>query len=193
MKLTISPALAELPTISSNDLWDLQGNLKDLSKSNYKRLVQSIETEGFFFPLFVWFEPQTGDPYTLDGNQRLRVLRTEFPGGVDLPYVEVKADDQEHAKKMILLISSNYGEVTKDGFDEFIATMPDTDFIKQATTFDEWMDRPIKDLGDDDGDEGSGDYETKYRIEIELGDEASQQKMYNELIERGISCKLLTL
>lgn len=193
MKLHVSPALADLPRINTRDLWDLQGNLKDLSKTNYGRLVKSIETEGFMIPLFVWFEPETNLAYTLDGNQRCRVIKKEFPAGVDLPYVEINATNKAHAKKMILLISSNYGETTKEGFDEFVAELPDTDFIRQATTFDEWMDKEVKQVEDGDEDGDGGDYEIKFRIEVVLPDEASQEKLYNELLSRNYSCRILTL
>ena len=35
--------------------------------------------------------------------------------------------------------------------------------------------------------------EVGYKIEIECSSEFEQEKLYNELIERGIECRLLTL
>ncbi|WP_234734813.1 ParB N-terminal domain-containing protein [Tellurirhabdus bombi] len=196
MKLEVSTALHDLPFINTADLYDLQGNLKDLTEKNYKLLKKSIEKEGFIIPLFVWFEPESGVPYTLDGNQRCRVIRTEFPDGVELPYIEVHATDKADAKKKILLISSQYGETTKEGFDEFVAEIPDTSFIKDLTTFTDFLDKEIKNApsgGGDDSGGGAADYETKFVLEITAKDEATQQEMYNEMIERGFTCRVLTL
>ncbi|RYC66365.1 ParB N-terminal domain-containing protein [Spirosoma sordidisoli] len=141
--LFIPEELNMLPRINSNDLQDLQGDLKDLSLPNYKRLRKSIKQFGFMVPLFVWFDPADGQAYTLDGNQRLRFVRHEYPEGVDLPYVPIAALDAFDAKARILAISSQYGEVTKDGFDEFVAQMPPEfhDFVTDLTTFGSFLDQ----------------------------------------------------
>ncbi len=143
MRLNISPTLEGLPTIHTNELNDLQGNLKDLTVGNYKRLKASLSDNGFIVPLFVWFD-RDGSAYTLDGNQRLRVIKTEIPDGINLPYVEVSAENKQDAKKKILLISSQYGQVTKDGFDEFSVDIDDIEvFIDELTTFAQWVDPVI--------------------------------------------------
>lgn len=154
--LRISPALANLPVINSNDLADLQGNLKDLTETNYHRLRQSVEQHGFFVPLFVWFAPATNVPYTVDGNQRLRFIKREYPDGIDLPYVRVIADDKADAKRKILLISSQYGTVTKDGFDEFMVDIAaqvgheaSDAFVDELTTFAPFLDLDIDDTQDE--------------------------------------------
>lgn len=176
--LRISPALANLPTINSNTLADLQGNLKDLSEKNYKRLRKSLDEHGFIIPLFVWFDPATGTPYTLDGNQRLRFMRKEYPAGIDLPYVLVEAPDKVTAKKIILLISSQYGETTKEGFDEFMADIYSQagqqeadDFIRNLTTFDPLLDLMPPESG---SGSGSGDgTQGKEQFSAELDEESN--------------------
>lgn len=145
MEIRISPKLSNLPTINTKDLHDLQGNLKDLSETNFNKLEESLTEHGFIVPLFVWFH--RNKPYTLDGNQRLRYFNTRFPDGVDLPYQEVEAKDKNDAKKKILLISSNYGQITKEGFNEFTASFNDApadfeEFICEQTTFSEFLDAP---------------------------------------------------
>jgi len=39
MKLKICKELAKLPTVRVGDIQELQGNLKDLTETNYKKLV----------------------------------------------------------------------------------------------------------------------------------------------------------
>ncbi|CAN5250416.1 hypothetical protein BH09BAC4_BH09BAC4_28130 [soil metagenome] len=146
--IKISPALSNLPTINTNELHDLQGNLKDLSEADYQRLKKSLTDYGFIIPMFVWFDQSDGGkPYTLDGNQRKRFFGREYPAGVDLPYVEIEASDKSDAKKKILLISSQYGKTTKEGFDVFMADVVGADlFVVEATTFGSFLDEI-----DDDG------------------------------------------
>ncbi|MBN8824463.1 MULTISPECIES: ParB N-terminal domain-containing protein [unclassified Spirosoma] len=205
MNLVISPTLDKLPTINSNELEDLQGNFKDLSKSNYTKLKHSLETEGFLFPLFVWKEPVYGVMYSFDGHQRLRVIQREIPGGIELPYILVHAETRDEAKRKLLLFNSQYGEVTKDGWDEFIADMGDAvDYVNELTTFGGFLDEnwtpPGNDVTDEtkdagsagsDGSAGAGD--VTYRIEAICVSEREQEELYNELTDRGFTCKVLTL
>ena len=54
------------------NLTPLQGDLKELSQSNFQKLKQSILRHGITFPFFVW--QSEGTNYILDGTQRDRVL-----------------------------------------------------------------------------------------------------------------------
>jgi ParB-like nuclease domain len=54
-------------------LQPLQGNLKELSVTNFEKLKKSILKHGISFPFFVWQD--NGINYVLDGHQRDRVLR----------------------------------------------------------------------------------------------------------------------
>ena len=46
-------------------------------------------------------------------------------------------------------------------------------------------DSPIDDLSDS--------IEMQYKLEISLSDESEQEKLYNELTQKGYSCRILTL
>ena len=46
---------------------------------------------------------------------------------VEVPYVEVEADDYDEARRKILYISSQYGVVTEDGLNDFIAGLEHLD------------------------------------------------------------------
>jgi len=143
--IKIAKELEKLPLVRIGDIQDLQGNLKDLSEINYKKLHERIEKYGFKYPLYIWFENKI--PYTVDGKQRHRVIGREYGDDTMLPYIEVYAKNKKEAKKEILAISSDYGNVTKEGFDEFTGGWIDSDFeqIKDETTFENWIDVEIKD------------------------------------------------
>jgi hypothetical protein len=188
MKLKIADELSALPKIKISLIQELQGNLKDLSEINYKKLLSRLQKKGFLYPLYLWFDSKKV-PYTLDGKQRHRVIEKEYGADTMLPYIEVKAANKTEAKKEILAISSDYGTVTKDGFDEFTADFAEIDFeeIHLETTFDNWMDK------ENEQEDKSDKIKSKIIVEVECKNEKEQEKLYNELIKRKFTCRLLTL
>jgi len=54
------------------NLTPLQGDLKELTHTNFQKLKQSILRHGITFPFFVW--QSGGTNFILDGTQRDRVL-----------------------------------------------------------------------------------------------------------------------
>lgn len=50
-----------LPTAPIADLLPSQGNLKDLSDRNYKKLKNNIESRGFLIPVYTWVDPKYTD------------------------------------------------------------------------------------------------------------------------------------
>lgn len=110
----------QLPTMPIADLLPTQGNLKDLTEKNYKKLKSSIERRGFYVPVYVW-EDKDKVLHLLDGHQRYNVLTTE--GWNDpIPYLKIPADSLQEAAARLLEITSQYGTITQEGIDEFIAT-----------------------------------------------------------------------
>lgn len=99
---------------------EFQGELKTLSKSNEKKLRNSILKFGFIAPFFVWDDK--GEWRLLDGHQRLKTLLKMREEGYDIPLLPVdyiEADSEEDAKRKLLHITSQYGEFTADGFENF--------------------------------------------------------------------------
>ena len=139
--MKIAKELKRLPLIRIGDIQELQGNLKDLTEVNYQKLLKRLEKVGFKYPLYIWFD-ENKTPYTLDGKQRHRVIQKEYGADIKLPYIEVYAKNKIEAKKEILAISSDYGTVTKDGFDDFVGEFSEFDYseIFLETTFDKWAD-----------------------------------------------------
>jgi hypothetical protein len=101
-----------------DSLLALQGNLKELKEADYKKLRKSIEDRGFRVPIFVW------ENWILDGHQRMFTIKKMLTDGWTIgpvPVVEIEAKDKKEAMELLLLISSRYGEVTEDGFAEFLS------------------------------------------------------------------------
>lgn len=120
----------ELPLIDYRNVKPLQGNLKDLSKANYSKLLHVLERRGFTTPLFLWKDAD-GTHYLMDGHQRQRVMTKadmNDDGSYDVPYVLIEADSREEAKAQLLEITSQYGTITQEGFDEFTAELPEFEY-----------------------------------------------------------------
>ena len=89
----------------------LQGGLKKLSKKNLERLKKRITTDGFCAPIFIW--DRAGELMILDGTQRraaLMALESEGWTVPPLPVVYIHAEDEAAARRILLSISSQYGE-----------------------------------------------------------------------------------
>lgn len=109
-----------LPVARVKELQPTQGNLKDLTKENYEKLKQSIEKHGFIFPMAVWVDDK-GVHHLLDGHQRQRLLNKEWPD-LEVPMLFINAGSMQEAAEILLKISSQYGRITQEGLDEFMAT-----------------------------------------------------------------------
>jgi len=115
-------------TCSTADSLDLdkilpiQGDLKSLSDSDFKKLRASILKYGISFPSYIW--KNNGSASCIDGHQRNRVLsemRKEGYRVPPVPVVYVEAKDEKEAKEKVLLLSSQYGKYTMDSVYEFLS------------------------------------------------------------------------
>jgi ParB-like nuclease domain len=100
----------------------LQGGLKELSDANFEKLKRSILKHGITFPFFVW--QNNGNNYILDGTQRDRVLTRMAEEDYEvppLPCALIQAKNRKEAAEKILLISSQYGKLTNNSLEDFLA------------------------------------------------------------------------
>lgn len=111
----VAPELSSLPHIAIDKLEPFQGDLKDLSAREYEKLKKSIVENGIIVPFFVWKE--TGK--LLDGHQRHHVFINE-DWYTDVPVIYISAENEQDAKKKLLVITSQYGKVTQEGWDSFV-------------------------------------------------------------------------
>lgn len=104
-----------------NALKNFQGELKKVSKENLQKLKNNIVKYGFSAPIFVW--KNKGINYILDGHGRIKaVLDLEKEGYTipSLPVAWIKARSKTEAKKKLLQIASQYGEMTVKGLELFL-------------------------------------------------------------------------
>lgn len=130
--------LDNLPTLPISQLLETQGELKDLTEANYKKLKASIEKHGFNFPIATWVDTSGEEQkyYIIDGHQRKRVILKEY-GDVEVPVFRIHAETLKEAAEILAKVTSQYGTITQEGLDQFIATydLPEAE-IYEATHFD---------------------------------------------------------
>lgn len=145
---------SRIPTFPLEELQGMQGDLKELSIDNFKKLKNSIDEEGFFAPFLLWKSESFGTQI-IDGHQRLRVLTEMKQRGYEvppLPGILVEAKCQEEAKRKLLRTVSQFGQVTKDGLYEFLEgaridpAMLATDFRIPEVNVPYFMDEYYTDL-----------------------------------------------
>lgn len=101
-----------------------QGSLKELSKQDYEKLKNSILEFGFTSPFFIWFNEQS-IPEILDGHQRqLTIIQMEKEGHEmpeKFPCIEIKAKSREEASRILLALTSQFGQMTTQGLYEYMS------------------------------------------------------------------------
>jgi len=158
-----------LPTIPIADLLATQGDLKDLTEANYKKLKNTIERRGFSYPVYVW-EDDKNILHLLDGHQRQRVLTTEG-WNEPIPYLKVPAENLQEAMARLLEITSQYATITQEGIDEFIAKYELNEAeVYEATSFDAIHNYTLDDAMGDDFELPEGDKEPFGQMTFMLAD-----------------------
>jgi hypothetical protein len=122
METTINVTCKAAINIPLEDLAPLQGDLKELTHRNFEKLKRSIMRHGISFPFFVW--QKDGINYVLDGHQRDRTLLKMQKQGYQIPPLPcalIEAEDRKQAAEKILLVSSQYGRMTEQSLEAFLA------------------------------------------------------------------------
>lgn len=166
-------------------------NPRQWTQDGVNKAKDSLERDPDFLddrPLLV--VPHDGAFVVYAGNMRLTAAREL---GVEaLPCVSYEpesVEDRDTIKRRAILDNGDFGAWDWDAL------------------ANEWDDLPLGDWGvpawpsveDDDKSSGSekpdlsDQLDYQFRIEITCVNEAEQEKMYNELTERGFQCRILTL
>jgi len=141
--MRIAPSLDALPKIDYRKVQDFQGGLKTLSEENFERLrcvLLGTDTEpaqGFIVPLYVWTDSK-GKHWCIDGHQRLQVLRRLGVQPYELPYVPIEANSRKQAKERLLLINSQFGQISHTGFVEFVGSDIAPEWLRTYTTLESY-------------------------------------------------------
>lgn len=115
-KKTIKIRCTGTDLISYTKLKRFQGELKKLPDANLQKLKTSILKNGFRIPIMVWGSK------LMDGHSRLTALESFKADGYsipEIPIIKLEADNEQDAKKLLLLINSRYGIIREQGFFEF--------------------------------------------------------------------------
>ena len=155
-------------------------NPRIIKDDKFHKLVKSVKS----FPEMLKLRPivVNNEMIVLGGNMRLKACK-------------------EAGLKEVTIIKAS--DLTKDQQDEFI--------VKDNVGFGEWdwdmlandwnsedlveWGLDVPELGVEPEDTVGDEVELSnfYKIEIDLQNEEMQEKMYNELLERGYECRILTL
>ena len=181
-------------TVPIEHLIPFQGNLKELSKQNHAKLKKSMIDYGFSFPVFVWRNDNKMN--LLDGHQRLQTLTLMQGEGwtiPPLPVVWIDALDEKEAKTKLLLAVGQYGKITDEGLFEFISQSSlDMELLKESVELPGIDFDKLRIGSGDEVDLKSIDIKNEIIVEINCENEQQQKNLYDEFVERGLKCRLLT-
>lgn len=195
-------------TASIDQLNPFQGNLKILTDESYRKLKKVIETYGFSEPISIWKHGKQLN--ILNGHQRLETLKRMRAEGWEVPDVPiniVEADSVKEAKKKILSLTSQYGEMTGDSLESFMREN-EIDFNEIEDSFrfleielgqfdsanlDINFDEPPKEEKKKKEPEKELEIKTmqEFVIAVICEDEDQQKSVYEDLIGKGINCKII--
>ncbi len=119
-----------------NLLKEFQGELKSLSKEDFKKLRDEIINTGMAFPIRIW-KDQNGVENIIGGHQTTRVLRELEHEGYEIPPIpvaDIKAKSLEEAKRRVLQDASQYGAIDRQGLYQFMVEI-DLDMGDLASSF----------------------------------------------------------
>jgi len=153
-------------------------NPRIIKDEKFHLLVESIQN----FPEMMALRPIIVDEnnMVLGGNMRLKALKELDVK--EVPVIHAKDLSEEQKKEFIIKDNLPFGEWNWD----MLANDWDT------TKLEEWG-MNIPEFESDEIKDESSDYSSRFEIVIECKDETDQEKTYNQLIERGYKCRVLTL
>ena len=159
------------------ELKQAEYNPRKMTNKQYEDLKSSLEKFGLVDPIII-----NADNTVVGGHQRLRIMREL--GAEYVPTVRVNLS-KEDEKELNIRLNKNTGEF-------------DLDVLANNFEVDELKDWGFKDveLGfniDKMQDDLSDNLELQYKIEVDVISEKEQEKLYNELTNKGYICRILTL
>jgi ParB-like chromosome segregation protein Spo0J len=155
-------------------------NPRFITDSKFKKLVKSIKD----FPEMLEARPLVidEDNVVLGGNMRLKALKAA--GVFEIPVKRVEGWTAEQKKEFIIKDNLGYGEWDW----ELVANIWEVEEIA------EWgLDIPqfgVEDLGNPFEAEVSKNI--TFKIEVTCDNQRKQEKLYNELIEKGFECRMIS-
>jgi hypothetical protein len=175
-----------------------RGELKKLDADRYRKLKRSLLDHGFSFPFFVW--KNAGKLFVLDGHQRDRVLRRLKAQGYmvpPLPIAFIEAKDEAEARKKILLLSSQYGEMTEESLMEYLKKseidlddLLDTVDLPQVNL--ERLAERLEEKFLEEDQKGDEEFEHQFQVIVDCKDEQQQLALIEKLEKQKYVCRACT-
>ncbi len=155
-------------------------NPRYIKDHKFKKLVKSIKN----FPEMLEKRPIIVDEnlIVLGGNMR---LKASIEAGLKEVWIDIAEGwTEEQKKEFIIKDNLGFGEWDWDILGNEWNVKQLEDWGLDGFPFEEEQPE-IKDISDS--------IESSFRVEVELENEEEQEKLYNDLINKGYICRLLTL
>ena len=168
----------------------LPSNPRQWSRGDLDKLIQSIKDTPELLEArgpIVW--PYEGKYIILGGNMRFSALREM--NAVDTPCI-VMPEDTPTEKLREIVIKDN-GQFGAWDYDMLANEWDDLPLCEMGVPAWETEVDPeeVSEPKKNDGKDLSKEIESSFRVEICCENEAEQEKLYNELIGRGLECRIL--
>lgn len=158
-------------------------------QNNLDALKASLKKHGFSLPFAVWIDG--ADIYTIDGHTRKKALQELQAEGVEIPdklkAVEIEAKNRKEAVQILVEVFNQ----KHNAFDNEVLI----NWLKieevEIQNFDaiNLVKTDFNSIPDDISD----DIEFSFKLEVDCENEQQQEKLFNELTEKGYECRVLTL
>ena len=171
----------KITLIEINSLNPAEYNPRQISNKQYEDLKASMEKFGCVDPIIININPERLN-VVVGGHQRLRILREL--GAEKVPTVSVNLSEEDERELNIRLNKSG-GTFDMD----ILANEFDIVDLKEWGFKDIELGFNIDKIQDDLSDK----IELQYKIEVDVTSEKEQEKLYNDLTNKGYICRILTL
>lgn len=176
--------------------WKKLKNLQpDNAKININKdaLKRSIAKNGFSMPFMIWKDGK--DVYTIDGHTRVKALKEMEADGFNIPQkltaLEIDAKDRKEAISILIEVFNQKqnkfdSEVLVEWMTEEEITEVDIETVNVEDSVNKANDGELP-------EDMSDELEFSFKLEVDCESEEEQEKLYNELTNKGYQCKILIL
>jgi ParB-like chromosome segregation protein Spo0J len=171
--------ISELKPAKYNPRKDLQPN-----DPEYQRIKRSIEEFGYVEPVII-----NSDNTVIGGHQRLKVLKELGNAQIDVVQIDTPKNKE---KALNVALNKISGEWDMDRLTVLLGELK-TEGMLEITGFDEKEFAALKADLEKVDEPKEVPLKSAFEVIIECPNEAEQEKTYNELVEAGYKCRVLTL
>ncbi len=166
------------------DLKLLESNPRKISSDQMDKLVKSItDNPDYFEARPIILSDRTGELVIIAGNQRYKAAKKI--GMKEIPTFLLSGLSEEREREIVIRDNVSNGEWDNDIFRDQWGMCPLEDWGVSV----DWDEKENK----SDKKDISNEIEMSYKLEITCVSEREQEQLYNEFINKGYECRILTL